>query len=129
MHIELIQNGLKIVEISNKMKNSKFIDSAESVKIILTNICHHLFIRFVFSNQNTARKVSVFGVFLVLILENTDQKNSEYGHFSRSGIGSIFVSHYWKAWLFSVILCQAEAYSEPCQTSKMERFPKVVNGF
>ena len=22
-----------------------------------------------------------------------------------------------------------EAYSEPCQTSKMERFAKIVNGF
>ena len=29
----------------------------------------------------TAWKVSVFGVFPVRMLENTDQKNSEYGHF------------------------------------------------
>ena len=41
--------------------------------------------------SNTVWKVSVFGVFLVRIFpysvqmcENTDQKNSEYGHFLRS---------------------------------------------
>ena len=32
----------------------------------------------------TAWKVSVFGVFLVRMRENTDQKNSKYGHFSCS---------------------------------------------
>ena len=31
------------------------------------------------------RKISVLGVFLVPMQENTDQKNSEYGHFSRRG--------------------------------------------
>ena len=43
----------------------------------------------------TVWKVSVFGVFLVRIfpysvrmLENTDQRNSEYEHFSRSGMFS-----------------------------------------
>ena len=34
----------------------------------------------------TAWKVSVFAVFLVQMRENTDQKNSEHGHFSRSVI-------------------------------------------
>ena len=34
----------------------------------------------------------------------------------------------------SSVLChylqeQSEAYSEPCQTSKMERFAKIVNGY
>ena len=37
-------------------------------------------------DTDTARKVSVFGVFLVQIRENTDQENSEYGHFSCSVI-------------------------------------------
>ena len=32
----------------------------------------------------TARKVSVFGVFLVHIFPHSDQKNSEYRHFLRS---------------------------------------------
>ena len=32
------------------------------------------------SQEFVARNVSVFGVFLVRILENTDQKNSEYRH-------------------------------------------------
>ena len=32
----------------------------------------------------TAWKVSVFGVFLVRMQENADQKNAEYGHFSCS---------------------------------------------
>ena len=52
---------------------------------------------------NTASKVSVFGVFLVRIFphlrissysvrirENTDKKNSEYGHFLRSEISKSF---------------------------------------
>ena len=45
----------------------------------------------IFLSSFTAWKVSVFGVFLVGIFphsdwiwENMDQKNSEYGHFSRS---------------------------------------------
>ena len=46
----------------------------------------------------------------------TDQNNSEYGHFSRS---------VWWIWWYKVIL---EAYSEPCQTSKMELFVKIING-
>ena len=33
----------------------------------------------------TARKVSVFGVFLVRVFLHSDQKNSEYGHLLRSG--------------------------------------------
>ena len=37
-------------------------------------------------NNFTAWKVSVFGVFLFRMQENKDQKNSEYGHFSRSVI-------------------------------------------
>ena len=32
----------------------------------------------------TAWKFSVFGVFLVQMLENTDQKSSKYEHFERS---------------------------------------------
>ena len=39
----------------------------------------------------TAQKVSVFGVFLVGIRENTDQKNYEHGHFSRSVLYTIFI--------------------------------------
>ena len=39
----------------------------------------------------TAQKVSVFGVFLVGIRENTDQKNYENGHFSRSVLYTIFI--------------------------------------
>ena len=34
----------------------------------------------------TLHKKSVFGVFLVRMRENTDQKNSEYGHFLRSDV-------------------------------------------
>ena len=34
----------------------------------------------------TAWKVSLIAVFLVWMWENTDQKNSEYGHFSLNGI-------------------------------------------
>ena len=54
---------------------------------------------------NTAWKVSVFGVFLVSISrysvqmrENTDQKNSEYEHFSRSA------RYFWKHYLSKVSL-------------------------
>ena len=43
--------------------------------------------------------------------ENTDQKNSEYRHFSRS------------------VRWKPETYSEPSRTSKMELFTKIVNGF
>ena len=35
--------------------------------------------------------MSVFGVTLVRIRENTDQNNSEYGHFSRSATVDIFL--------------------------------------
>ena len=35
-------------------------------------------------SSNTAWKVPVFGIFLVRMRENTDQKNSKYGHFSQS---------------------------------------------
>ena len=35
---------------------------------------------FIFYVKHTAWKVSVFGDFLVLMRENTDQKNSDYGH-------------------------------------------------
>ena len=34
--------------------------------------------------ENTAWKVSVFGVFLARIFPHSDQNNSEYGHFLRS---------------------------------------------
>ena len=37
--------------------------------------------------QSDSQKVSVFGVFLVFIQWNTDQKYSDYGHFSRSAAG------------------------------------------
>ena len=48
----------------------------------------------------TAWKASVFGVFLICIIspfsfrirENMDQKNSEYGHFSRSDYITILIS-------------------------------------
>ena len=33
---------------------------------------------------STAQKVSVFGIILVQMRENTNQNNSEYGHFLRS---------------------------------------------
>ena len=36
------------------------------------------------SEGYTAWKVSLFGVFWVLIFPNLAQKNSKYGHFSRS---------------------------------------------
>ena len=47
------------------------------------------FMKIVFITAVTAWKVSVFGVFLVPaysveMRENTDQKDSEHGHFSRS---------------------------------------------
>ena len=54
------------------------------------SVMEHLCVR-VCSTSVTAWKVSIFAVFLVrifphsdLIRENTDQKNSEYGHFSHS---------------------------------------------
>ena len=46
---------------------------------------------FIVANKSiTAQKVSTFGVFCsafcrIRMRENTDQKNSEYGHFLRSG--------------------------------------------
>ena len=39
----------------------------------------------------TARKVSVFGVFLVHIFPHSDQKNSKYRHFLRSEWQSILI--------------------------------------
>ena len=66
----------------------------------LLNTLSHMFLHCLFTSKglpcsilvsNTVWKVSVFGVFLVRIfpysvrmLENTDQNNSEYGHFSHS---------------------------------------------
>ena len=41
----------------------------------------------------TAQKVFVSGVILVRMRENTDQNNSEYGHFLRSAKG-IFVNQF-----------------------------------
>ena len=49
---------------------------------------------------------SFSGPYSVRMRENADQKNSEYGHFSRSGHHSTSL---WKEILFS------EMYSEPCQ--------------
>ena len=48
--------------------------------------------------------------------ENTDQKNSEYGHFSHS------VSQ-------NVLKYLAEMYLEPLKTSKMDSFPAIANSF
>ena len=42
--------------------------------------------------------------------ENTERKNSKYGHFSRSAV-----------------LLRSEAYSEPCEIFKMKFFAKRVN--
>ena len=60
-----------------------------STEVILTWIFFHMV-------DVTAWKVSVFGDFLVRIFqysvrmeENTDQKNSEQGHFSRSVSGVV----------------------------------------
>ena len=45
----------------------------------------------------TAWKVSVFGVFLVRIFPHSDQKNFEYGYFSRSD-GVMLVSECTEIW-------------------------------
>ena len=50
--------------------------------------------------------------------ENTDQKNTEYGHFLRSVIGEF---------LLSILI--SETYSEPSRISTMELFAKIVNAF
>ena len=49
--------------------------------------------------KHTAWKVSVFVVFLVRIFPHTDQKNSEYGHFSRSGYAGNSLTHFM--WMIS----------------------------
>ena len=74
------------------------------------------------STRNTAWKVFVFGVFLVRIFphadrirENTDQKNSEYGHFLRSAIMDI--SFYLLLFLSSI---QVENLKHLCWTSKLK---------
>ena len=36
---------------------------------------------------------------------------------------------YVKAYLNREIYAMSEAYLEPCQTSKMEHFAKIINGF
>ena len=49
------------------------------------------------SHNKTKWKMSIFGVFLVRIQskwENADQKNSEYGHFSRSVSIFFYLRHY-----------------------------------
>ena len=51
----------------------------------------------------------------VRIRENTDQKNSQYGHFSCSGIGN-------------TNSC-SEAYSQPGQKSRMEILAQIVSDF
>ena len=57
----------------------------------------------------------------VRMRENTDQKNSEYGHFSCHVINSISCEKLAKYLI--------ELYSEPSQTSKIEFFVKTGNGF
>ena len=57
----------------------------------------------------------------VRMRENTDQKNSEYGHFSCHVINSISCEKLAKYLV--------ELYSEPSQTSKIEFFVKTGNGF
>ena len=83
----------------------------------------------------------------VRMRENTDQKNSEYGHFSRSVYSSaseliylafcgytslnLPVNHqqyrHWFLWKRNK--CQSEAYSDPSQTSKMERLCENTERF
>ena len=61
-----------------------------------------LFFWFVFSHIWTEYgQIRSVSAYLVWMEENTDQKNSRYGHFLRS----------------------------TCQTSNMECFPKILNGF
>ena len=98
---------------------------------------------FNFSTANTAWKVSVFGVILVRIFpqsdwirrdtqysvrmrENTDQNNSEHGHFLRcvSLIRQLILKTSFKGIFWT--LCRD--ISELSQTCKMERFAKIVNG-
>ena len=53
---------------------------------------------------------------------NTDPKNSEYGHFSRG--------ESWKALKqMGTLARNGLAHQKPYQTSKMERFVEIVNGF
>ena len=42
-------------------------------------------------DKHCAKVVSVFGVFLVRFLPHSNQKNSEYGYFSRSKEKRIFI--------------------------------------
>ena len=44
-------------------------------------------------------------------------------------IDTNFFIHSRSPSVFSSLLTSAEVFSEPCQTSKMERFAKMVNGF
>ena len=61
LHITLGWNGLRLTSIFT---------NEESISI----------------GNSILREVSVFGVFLVRMRENTDQKNSEYIHFSRNSV-------------------------------------------
>ena len=105
----------------------------------------------------TVWKLSVFGVFLVRIFphsdwmlrysvnmwENTDQRNSKYGQFShRTIFRKVFIidrkqdlkycynlqNKYENFWTHFRAMFP-EAFSGPYQTSKIERFAEIINGF
>ena len=57
------------------------------------------------------------------MLENTDQKNSKYGHFLR-------IAMEYRMGILSINwLKKTVAYLELCQTSVMELFAKINSGF
>ena len=78
--------------------------------------------------------------------ENTDQNNTEYGHFLRSGFFSInlkslssvlyiFTGFHRSSVVISITASDSKninrdpkAYSEPCQTCEIELFINIVNG-
>ena len=53
------------------------------------------------TNCNNAWNVSMFGVFLVRMRENTEQKNSKYGSFSHIVFSVLIKLRSWKTPLFS----------------------------
>ena len=76
------------------------------------------------------REIWGISPYSVWMRKTAAQKNSEYRHFSRSANEIVQKSH-----ILHITDTQSsngvffsEAYSEPCQSSKMESFAKIVGG-